>query len=109
MHGCQRSIFFHTCLDPHFNRVTPTMRQKDLFAGAGDFNWPASTTRQFSSAHFMRKGIAFAPKPTSNMRSYHPYMRLWQTHNFAQLAMHIVRSLRRGPEREFPSERIVWV
>src|SRR5690349_3919754 len=109
MHGCQCSIFFDTCLDPHFDRMTPTMGQKDLFTGTGDFDWPASSTRQFSSAHFMRKGVAFATETAANMWSYYPYMRLWQTHHLAQFSMHIVGSLRRGPEREFATKWIIWI
>src|SRR5436305_8654554 len=60
VHGSQRSILFHASLDPHFDWVTSPVDQKDFFTGTGNFDWSACTTRQFSGANFMRKGIAFA-------------------------------------------------
>ena len=83
VHSSKRSILFHTCLNPHFDGVASPMYQKDLFTSTGDFDRPAGTTRQFSSAYFVWKGIAFATESSTNMRSNYAHMRLWQPHHFA--------------------------
>src|SRR5690348_7981626 len=53
VHGSQRSILFHASLDPHFDRVTSPMNQEHFFAGTGNFDRSACTSRQLSRANFM--------------------------------------------------------
>src|SRR5947209_6526075 len=74
VHGSQRSILFHASLDPHFDRVTSPVNQEHFFAGTGNFDGSACTTRQFSGANFMRKGIAFATETSPYIGCDNSYM-----------------------------------
>src|ERR1700680_1686926 len=54
----------------------------------------------------MGERVAFSAKATADMRRDYAHMGLRQTQHLAYLAMDIMRSLRRGPEREFAADGI---
>ena len=53
VHGSERSILLHACLDPHLDGMSPAVDQENLLAGAGDLDGPAGATREFAGTDLM--------------------------------------------------------
>src|SRR5258706_5037615 len=106
VHRRQCSIMADAGLDPHFDRMASSMDQKHFLASTGDFYWPAGATSEFGGTDFMREWVALPTKSAANIGCNHRNMRLWHSQHFAQLAVHIMRRLRRRPQGQLAANRI---
>ena len=66
MHGRQRSIPLHARLDPHLDRMSPSMNQEHLLTGAGDLDRPSCAARKLTGTDLMREGVGLAPKTAAD-------------------------------------------
>src|SRR5215475_3519135 len=65
VHRGDRSVFLHTCLDPHQHRVPPTMTIEYFFSRESNLHRASGNHRQFCDGHLMVERIALATESAS--------------------------------------------
>ena len=84
----------------HQHRVPAAVRVKDFFAVQCDLDGPPCALRQQARRELVAERIALAAEAAAVGRGDHPDMRARHAQHFLQLAMQIVRDLRRRPQRQ---------
>ncbi len=109
MHGGERAILLDAGLDPHFDRVTPTVDEENLFARAGEFDRAAGAAREFAGANFVREGVGFPAKAAADVGGDYTHVGLREFEYLADFAVNVVRRLGRGPEGELAADGVAGV
>ena len=109
VHSCERSILLHACLDPHLDGMSPSVDQENLLAGAGDLDRSPGAARQLGGADLVREWVGLAAEAAADRRRDHANARGWQSQHFADLAVDIMRRLRRSPQGHFAANGVAGV
>ena len=100
MHRRDRAIFLHARLNVHQHRMTTAMTIEDFFARQSAFDRPARDHGELADDDFVIERIALAAKSPAIWCGNHANVTGRKLKNLRQRAMHVVRSLRRTPQRQ---------
>ena len=87
-------------LDPHQHRVAAAVDVEDLLARERDLHRPAGDLRELARGDLVGERIELAAEAAADGRRDHADVRLRHVEDLAEEAVHVVRRLGRGPERE---------
>jgi len=100
MHSGDRSIALHPGAHPHQRRVAAAMTVEHLFARQRDLHWSAGHHRELRDRDLVTERIALAAEAPAVRRrdDANPCGR--QLQHLGERAVHVVRRLRRRPQRQ---------
>ena len=100
VHRRDGAIFLHARLNVHQHRMTAAMTIENFFTRQSAFDRPARDHGELADDDFVIERIALTAKAPAIWRGNHANVTGGKLKHFRQRAMHVVRSLRRTPQRQ---------
>ena len=100
VHPGDRAVLPEAGLDPHQHRMAPAVDVEDLLAGQRDLHRPAAELRELARRDLVREGVELAAEAAPHRRGHHPDVGLRHVEDLGEEPVHVVRRLRRRPERQ---------
>src|SRR5262245_53744784 len=97
VHGSDCAVSFHSGLDLHEHRMTPSMAIEDLLACERDFNRPAGDHSQLRDCDLVIERVCFAAEAAVVRCGNYEDMAARKFQDFGECPMNVVRSLCRSP------------
>ena len=97
-----RAVLLHAGPHPHQGRVTAPVAVEDLLARQADLDGPARDAREVRDDDLVVEDVRLAAEAAAVRRRDHADAGRRHREHLRERPVHVVRRLRRGPERELP-------
>ncbi len=105
MHPGDRAVFLHARFHPHQRGVAAAVTVEHLFARERDLHGASRDHRQFGDRNLVIERIALAAEPAAVGGRDHADTGGRHLEDFGEGAVHVVRRLRRAPQRQLAVRR----
>jgi len=101
LHPADRTVFLHAGTDTHLHGVPAAVALEDLLAVEADLDRPAQLERRLADDDLVVEDVALSAEAAAVGTGDHADVGRRDLQHLGQRAVHVVRGLRAGPERQF--------